>query len=149
MSPKAHPSTPEPTAPTRQTPQREAILRVLANADRPLSPGEIHRKAAARRPGLGIATVYRTIRGMLDAGQLASVDLPGSPSRYELAGKTHHHHFHCRRCDRVYEVDDCPGSLRDLAPDGFRVEDHEVVLYGVCRACARSADGDRIEGRSR
>jgi Fur family ferric uptake transcriptional regulator len=35
----------------------------------------------------------------------------------------------------VFEVEGCPGNLRSVVPSGFRLERHEVVLYGVCRAC--------------
>jgi len=88
-------------------------------------------------PGLGIATVYRNLRALAGDGWLREVELPGDgPSRFEVAGKDHHHHFHCRRCDRVYEVDACPGDLRALAPPGFRPETHEIILYGLCAACA-------------
>lgn len=120
----------------RITRQRRAIRRALERADRPLTPREVHRSARRVLPRLGIATVYRNLRRMVEVGQLLAVDLPATPRRYELAGKDHHHHFHCRRCDRVYEVDACPGSLRELAPAGFRPEAHEVILYGLCGACA-------------
>jgi Fur family ferric uptake transcriptional regulator len=65
------------------------------------------------------------------------VRLPGAPSRYEVAGKHHHHHFRCRLCDRVYEIDGCPPDLRSLVPRGFRLEGHDLTLFGRCPACAR------------
>ena len=122
----------------RKTSQRTAIRAAIEEADRPLSPQEILVQAQAEAPGLGIATVYRAIKALLDEEWLHVVELPGAPSRYEVAGKRHHHHFHCRRCDGVFEVNGCPGDLKKLAPRGFRVEAHEVILYGVCRACART-----------
>lgn len=105
-----------------------------------MSPLEILGEAAQEAPGLGIATVYRNIRRLLDDGVLHPIDLPGVPSRYELAGKEHHHHFHCRGCDRVFEVEDCPGRLLALAPPGFQVQEHEIVLYGLCRECGLIGD---------
>ena len=93
---------------------------------------------AAQRhlPGLGIATVYRTLKSWLEEGSLVQVDLPGEPPRYEATGKQHHHHFHCRACDRVYELEGCPDGLKSLTPAGFSLESHEVVLYGRCATCA-------------
>ena len=120
----------------RKTQQRQAIREALQEADRPLSPQEIHEGAGRSVEGLGIATVYRNVKAMVEEGYLRAVELPGAPSRYELAGKEHHHHFHCRRCDRVFEVEECPGSLRDLAPEGFEPESHEIILYGLCPECA-------------
>jgi Fur family ferric uptake transcriptional regulator len=69
-------------------------------------------------------------------GVLKVVSLPGqSTARYELCGKAHHHHFHCRLCHQVYEVEGCPGNIEPLIPRGFTLEDHELVLYGRCSAC--------------
>ena len=44
-------------------------------------------------------------------------------------------HFECRKCARVFEVHGCPGNLKPLVPDGFTLEDHEVILYGLCAEC--------------
>ncbi len=120
----------------RETPQSRAIRRTLQNTGHPLSPREILAAAKAEVEGLGIATVYRNIKRLRQTGFIASVELPGEPPRYELAGKGHHHHFLCRECDRLYEVEGCPGSVRSVAPVGFHVEDHELVLYGLCGSCA-------------
>ena len=121
----------------RKTRQREAILAALREADRPLGTKELLDLASKHAPGIGIATVYRALKTLTEEGLLAAVDIPGEPPRYEIAGKSHHHHFHCKSCDRVYEVPGCPGQLQSLAPAGFRVEGHEVLLYGSCSACRR------------
>lgn len=119
----------------RKTRQRETIVEVIGRADRPLSPQEILRLASKRLPGLGLATVYRAIKDLAADGQLTTVEIPGEPPRYEIAGKEHHHHFHCRKCDRVFEMNGCPGPLRALAPKGFKVEGHEILLHGLCDRC--------------
>ncbi|HEV8631719.1 MAG TPA: transcriptional repressor [Thermoanaerobaculia bacterium] len=119
----------------RTTRQREAIRAALELAGRPLSPQEILAAARADLPQLGLATVYRTVKGLLADGALRTVELPGTPARYELAGKHHHHHFHCRGCDGVFEVEACPTGIRGLLPGGFRLEEHEIILYGLCAAC--------------
>lgn len=121
----------------RKTQQRSAIRAAIEKADRPLSPQEVLDIAQKSLPGLGIATVYRNIRALVDDGWLQAVGLPGAPDRYEVAGKRHHHHFHCRECDSVFEVDGCPEKgVGEMAPDGFEVESHEIILYGLCRSCA-------------
>jgi len=120
----------------RDTAQRRAIRAALEDAGRPLSPLEVLNSAQQQVPGLGIATVYRNLKSLVDDGWLVPVDLPGEAPRYEVSGKTHHHHFHCRSCDRVFELPGCPGNLQTVVPNGFSLEDHEVVLYGRCDACA-------------
>ncbi len=90
-------------------------------------------------PGLGLATVYRTIKLLLEEEVLSEVVLPGESARYELAGKHHHHHFHCRACRAVFELEGCPGEIGIDLPRGFQLEDHEIILYGRCEGCATEA----------
>ncbi len=120
----------------RETRQRRAIRAALEEAGHPLSPKELLELARGDVEGLGIATVYRNVKSLQEEGWLATVELPGEPPRYEVAGKEHHHHFHCRACDRVFEVEGCPGDLKRVTPKGFKLERHEFVLYGVCVQCA-------------
>lgn len=122
--------------PLRQTRQRAAVHDVLSSATRPLTPEEIRTAAARKVRGLGIATVYRMLRRLVDGGDAVLVDVPGAAPRYERAGRGHHHHFHCRACEQVFEVDDCPGDVGRIAPPGFRVDGHEIVLFGTCAGCS-------------
>lgn len=119
----------------RDTSQRRAIKRAFDEDNRPLSPQEVLDAAKENAPGLGIATVYRSLKSFVEAGILHPVELPGEPVRYELAGKGHHHHFHCRTCGKVYEIENCSGDIKSMTPKGFILEDHEIVLYGKCSNC--------------
>ena len=119
----------------RDTTQRRAIRGVFSNENRPLTPQEVLEGAQGEVPKMGLATVYRTLKSLTEAGALMVVDVPGEPQRYELAGKEHHHHFSCRACGRMFEMDGCPGDLERLVPKDFIMEDHEVFIYGRCRDC--------------
>jgi Fur family transcriptional regulator, ferric uptake regulator len=119
----------------RNTRQRGAIRRVFSGLHRPLSPAEVLTAAQSEVPSMGIATVYRTIKSMLDDGEIMSIDVPGESPRYEVAHLGHHHHFHCRSCDKVFEVEGCPADIQKLAPTGFLTEGHEVMLFGRCTTC--------------
>jgi Fur family ferric uptake transcriptional regulator len=119
----------------RATRQRAAIRHTLEAASRPLLPHEVLEGARAQVPGLGIATVYRCLKQLVEERALQVVELPGENPRYERVDVGHHHHFQCRGCDRVFDVHACPGDLGRLAPAGFSVEDHELTLYGRCSDC--------------
>ena len=135
----------------RNTRQRTAIRDAIAQAGRPLLPQEVLDAAQQQVPGMGIATVYRNLKVLVDEGELQPVNLPGENPRFELAGHHHHHHFQCRQCDRVFDVHACPGNLATLAPLGFTVEDHDLTLYGRCKDCAprpTAAAPRRVPARS-
>jgi Fur family transcriptional regulator, ferric uptake regulator len=121
----------------RNTRQRRTIRDVVERAGRPLTTDEILVAAQATIPALGRATVYRSIRALLDEGWLTAVDVPGRSALYECAGKDHHHHFECSHCKRVYELDGCASEIRGELPAGFVSSGHEVTIYGSCAACSR------------
>lgn len=120
---------------SRSTRQRAAIRTAIDTAGRPLSPQEVLDAAQVEVPEMGIATVYRNVKLLLDAGEIVTVTLPGESPRYESTQHEHHHHFQCNACKRVFDVHSCPGDLSALAPKGFLVEGHELTLYGLCDQC--------------
>lgn len=119
----------------RRTRQHQAILDVMAAVRRPLLAQEILALASDWVPRLSLATVYRNLKALQEEQTIQTVMLPGQNPRYELASRAHHHHFQCRRCQRVFDLEVCPGNLHHLAPSEFMVEDHEIVLYGRCADC--------------
>jgi Fur family transcriptional regulator, ferric uptake regulator len=119
----------------RSTRQRHAILVAISGAGRPLLPGEVLDIAQIGAPGMGIATVYRNLKSLQEEGVLQVVSLPGENARYELRDQPHHHHFQCRACGRVFDIQGCPGSLDGLVPPGFVTDGHELTLYGQCADC--------------
>lgn len=119
----------------RTTRQRTAIRDAIASAGRPLSPQEVLDAARVDVEALGMATVYRNLKLLLEDQSISLVQLPGEGPRYELSGHAHHHHFQCTCCQRVFDVERCPGDLAQLAPPGFSVDSHEITLYGRCADC--------------
>lgn len=119
----------------RNTRQRDVIREVFASAGRPLTPQEAAGLAQERMPSLGLATVYRTVKALAESGWLVCINVAGT-NLFELASKGHHHHFHCSRCDRTYDIDGCGGALEHLVPAGFVLEGHDLTLTGRCRTCS-------------
>lgn len=124
----------------RKTTQRTAIEQVFDREDGPLGIDEILRLGRSQVESLNQATVYRNLKLLLDKGWLAQINHPAMGVLYERAGKGHHHHFHCRDCNRVFELPGCTLNQQAAAPEGFVVEDHEIFLFGVCPSCAASSE---------
>jgi Fur family transcriptional regulator, ferric uptake regulator len=121
----------------RNTQQRREIREVFERNNRPLAAEEVLHLAQRKMAGLGMATVYRTIKALTDEAWLVPVEVPGAPPRYEVRGKAHHHHFHCLKCGKLFELDGCLERLGELIPPSFRVVDHVVLIYGFCAGCDR------------
>ncbi len=119
----------------RTTQQRKAIYNALANGDRPLSVAEVFELAQNEVSGLGIATVYRNLKALQEEGKVRQVDLPGQPPRWEVPA-SHHHHFLCRTCDKLFEIHGCPENINHLLPVGYTLEEHDILLRGQCDVCA-------------
>ncbi|MGL4609985.1 MAG: Fur family transcriptional regulator [Trueperaceae bacterium] len=122
----------------RNTNQRRAILNTLQRALGPLTPQEVLEKAQSEHERLGLATVYRNLNALSEQGDIIAVHLPNDVPRYEMAGRGHHHHFRCEKCGRVFELEgNCPVAVLEgvTLPGGFKVQGHELTLYGVCSAC--------------
>ena len=122
----------------RMTRQTEAISEAIKSAGGPLSIEEILTVASSTVSTLGLRTVYRVVRRLQDEGKIASVSVPGRSDRYEMASiaSKHHHHFHCTACDRFFDLEGCPGGLKKLLPQGFKLQNHELTLSGLCATCS-------------
>jgi Fur family transcriptional regulator, ferric uptake regulator len=134
----------------RDTRQKNAIRKALFSAGRPLSVKEILETAQNEVTGLGVATVYRNLKALQAEGSIVQVNLPGQTARWELP-EGHHHHFLCRVCDKLFEIPDCPEDLVRLLPEGYTLEEHDILLRGQCDACAKKSNSrlirDHLEDR--
>jgi len=118
---------------------------VLNESERPLAPAEILAAAQVAVPALNLATVYRTLKRLSEAGALVVIEIPGEAPRYRLRSQEHrhHHHFRCSACQGVFCMEGCVEGLKKLLPKGFRMTGHDIVLYGLCaQCCARDGDSN-------
>lgn len=119
----------------RKTSQRNAIQEVFGAVDRPMGIAEILGAGRRKVRSLNEATVYRNVKLLVETGWLKKIHSPELGTLYERAGKEHHHHFQCRSCERLYEIEGCAFDEESSTPPGFVTEGHEVLLFGICPAC--------------
>jgi Fur family ferric uptake transcriptional regulator len=129
----------------RVTPQRGVILETIAHMKGHLSAQEVFESARLRLPGLNIATVYRTLETLHEAGLVDFMLSATDPVRFSLRDQDNpHDHLVCRRCHKVLELDHdlltplASGVARD---QGFRLDTDHLTLTGICHAC-REATGE-------
>ncbi len=125
----------------RVTPQRQAILQVLDDSDRPLNVEEILSKMSGSPSG--IPTVYRNLQQFEAQGWVEPIVGPDQVMRFVRCQSTkHHHHVQCEQCGRMVEVEGCAiaKALAALeAKSGFQITRHQLQLFGLCPKCQKTA----------
>jgi len=121
----------------KRTPQRESILRVLEESDRPLSAEEIRTRMDEGRSGL--PTIYRNLERFTQEGWAEGLVGQDQVMRYVRCRSVHHHHhLQCEGCGRTVEVEGCglAQALKHMEEvTGFCITGHRLQLSGLCPAC--------------
>lgn len=122
---------------TRLTPQRQAVLDLIAERESSFTAVEIFQAARRKKPRLGLATVYRTVDLLRRTGSVRPLVGNARPA-YVRCEPGHHHHLVCLACGAVEETDLCgaPSPAELKRRYGFQAETHELDVYGTCARCA-------------
>ena len=119
----------------RKTQQREVIYQIIKDSPGPVTVNDILDKSEAYDIKFGIATVYRTVKLLLNSEKISTVTLPDGQVRYEISELKHHHHFHCTECGVVIDIHQCCMHLHDDEIEGHLIQNHEITLFGLCKSC--------------
>jgi len=121
--------------PTLTQRQRD-ILDVFQSSDKPLTARQAWEMAGQDQ--MGLATVYRALKKLIEYGEIRPVKIKDAPPMYMAESNGHRHHFYCTKCHEVFEIHRCVSDLNALVPDGFELRDHSITLYGKCEICKKS-----------
>lgn len=127
----------------RLTPQREAVLRVLADTTQHPTAEQIYEKARQRCRSTSRATVYNTVTVLKQLGEVEDLELEGTAHRYGARALPDHAHLVCTRCDRVddYDSAELQATLAAAAAaSGYLVAASRLSFYGECPACQEVRD---------
>jgi len=123
----------------KSTSQRDKILDVFVKAGRHLSAEELYARVRKSHPGIGFATVYRTLKLLAEAGLAQERRFDDGFTRYEHASPdAHHDHLICTRCGAIIEFENerIEALQQDVArKNRFKVLSHKLELYGLCEVC--------------
>ena len=117
---------------------RQAVLRVVAEAQESLSPAEIHARARKFYPQTGLVTVYRTLDVLAECGAVRKLHQPDGCHSYAPASGGHAHHIICANCQSVAEFGECDLTEMFRAVQrrtGYKIEGHWLELFGLCPNC--------------
>lgn len=125
----------------RMTPQRLALLRLLAASDGHPSAAALYDQMRAQFPTTSLATVYKTLTLLDDIGEVLELRFADDQNRYDGNKPYAHPHAICIRCRRIVDAD-LP-IARDAEQEvsrqsGFRIVSHRLDFYGLCPDCQSS-----------
>ena len=117
------------------TQQRELIVEQFLRSRDHVSIDELLARIRKRNKKVGYATVYRTLKLLVESGVANQRQFGDGQARFEVAGD-HHDHLICTKCGLILEFeDDEIERLQDSVAErlgGFKVTRHRHELYGLC-----------------
>lgn len=124
----------------RCTSQRYAILDYLVRHPIHPSAEQVFEAVNRKDPRASLATVYKALHALAESGLIRELTLEGNAIRFE-AVTARHHHFLCRRCGKIEDVNwfEVPRDPLQASVGGRKLEEYELVLRGVCELCSRDA----------
>ncbi len=118
----------------RSTSPRRAVVNAIAGQNKHFTAEELREQL----PGVGRATIYRSLRLLVESGVLCRVLLEEGDLHYQLSHRGHHHHLLCVECGSSQDLLGC--DIEDLlqtvsAAHEFQLSGHWLEVYGKCHAC--------------
>jgi Fur family transcriptional regulator, peroxide stress response regulator len=126
----------EPDGPG-MTKQRQAVLRVIREADRHLTASDVFENARRILPGISFATVYNSLRYLKSEGLIGEVHFGTDAARYDRKLDRHDHAI-CTGCGDLVDLElQIPDTLVKKAASlsGFEPGSIEMILRGLCPKC--------------
>jgi Fe2+ or Zn2+ uptake regulation protein len=117
------------------TPQRIAILRYIHTHHTHPSAETIYTALKKNNPSLSKTTIYNSLDLLREHGLVQALRL-GATVRYDY-NIDHHHHFYCKHCGGVIDIQANMPCWQDMVGDAYRIDDVHVYLKGVCPTCLK------------
>ena len=120
------------------TPQRLAIVKILAESKGHPSVEDIHDQIKNNFSTMSLATVYRNIVLIKSLGEILELGFPDGSNRYDGNKPYSHPHIICVKCKKIVDPD--LDSLEDLKNElaietNFKILNHRLDFFGICRNC--------------
>ena len=129
------------------TSNQKLVLATLKVTPQGLSAQELYRSLKEQQQSMGLATVYRSLKYLLQIGKLQTRHFQGE--EYYSLSEIHCHYLICLHCHQeIPVIEDCPiASLQEKLADtqNFQVFYHTLEIYGVCRDCVQQAMTPSLE----
>jgi Fe2+ or Zn2+ uptake regulation protein len=130
----------------RNTKQKQLILGILKESDRPMSINEIYAQVVLQLPKIAKSTIYRNIDSLLSQNLIDKYHLNDNEVFYRIKAdsKEHKHFVICDDCKKVFDLPSCPIHALENAmeEEGFIIKEHLIQISGICKVCAKNKKND-------
>ncbi len=121
------------------TKQRSIIVKKIFSLHKHFTADELYKMLKKEYSGISRATVYRTLKVLVEMGFVEEREFGRGKKYYEhIIGHDSHSHFVCLRCGRIYEFknDRIETEIEKIAGEmDFQIEKVSTIVYGICREC--------------
>ena len=124
----------------RLTPQRVAVVKILASNEEHLSAEKIYERVRTEFPFTSLATIYKTVTLLKQLGEVMELGFGDDSNRFDGARPYPHPHLICTKCRRILDPDlphlsELPKELTKKT--GYHILNHRLDFFGVCPACQK------------
>ncbi|MEU6260904.1 Fur family transcriptional regulator [Streptomyces sp. NPDC047043] len=122
----------------RVTAPRMAVLMAVSDSADHLDADTLRERAQRVTGSLSLQATYNVLRALTDAGLVRCIQIPGHPARYEIEDHDNHHHFVCRGCGVIRNVECTEGAapcMEPHLPEEYAIQEAAVTFWGHCPDC--------------
>ena len=124
----------------RLTPQRLAVVKILAASEEHLSADKIYERVKPDFPSTSLATIYKTVTLLKKIGELMEIGFVDDSNRYDGMRPYPHPHLICMECKTMLDPDiptlsELPKELAQKT--GYQIVNHRLDFFGICPQCQR------------
>jgi len=122
----------------RLTPQRMAVLKILAADEGHPSVEQVYERVKVDFPMTSLATIYKTVTLLKEMGEVLELGFSDDSNRYDGHKPYPHPHLICTKCKNI--VDPEVATLNELHQDvaqstGYQIVNHRLDFFGICPQC--------------
>lgn len=121
----------------RKTHQREIILDELGKCKSHPTADELYERIKKKLPRVSLATVYRNLEILSEAGVIKKLEISGRQKRFDW-DPADHDHVYCIQCHRIDNIATAANTVPLIEPiqeRGYQITGHRIEFFGLCPKC--------------
>ncbi len=133
----------------RMTHQREIILEELRKGASHPTADELYERIKKKLPRISLATVYRNLEILSEAGLITKLEISGRQKRFDWDPEAHDH-VYCTQCHRVENIPTRTAPFPSVEREqqkGYQITGCRIEFYGLCPNCQKQEKLKKIQGR--